>query len=111
MRIVSLCPSLTELVFDLGRGSDLVGITRWCVHPQRARNEIEQVGGTKDPDIERILELAPDLVLLNREENRKPDAEALARAGVACHVTMPRTAAETADMVRSVGNALGRRTA
>ena len=70
MRIVSLCPSLTELVFDLGRGDDLVAITKFCVHPKERVASIEKVGGTKDPRIERIVELAPDVVLLNREENR-----------------------------------------
>ena len=108
MRIVSLCPSLTELVFDLGRGDGLVGITRWCVHPRSGVETIEKVGGTKNPDVGRIVELAPDLVLLNREENRREDAAALSDAGLSCHVSMPRTAAETAEMVESIGEALGR---
>lgn len=108
MRIVSLCPSLTELIFDLGRGDDLVGITRWCVHPRPAVDSVEKVGGTKNPDVDRILELEPDLVLLNREENRREDAEALDRAGVCCHVSMPRDAVETAAMVREIGVAVDR---
>jgi ABC-type Fe3+-hydroxamate transport system substrate-binding protein len=108
VRIVSLCPSLTELVFDLGRGDDLVGITRFCVHPADRVGAVEQVGGTKDPGIERIVELAPDLVLLNREENRIEDAEALEAAGVPCHASMPRTVEETAEMVRSIAAALDR---
>lgn len=108
MRIVSLCPSLTELIFDLGRGDDLVGITRWCVHPRPAVDSIEKVGGTKNPDVDRILELEPDLVLLNREENRREDAEALDRAGVHCHVSMPRDTTETAVMVREIGKAVDR---
>jgi ABC-type Fe3+-hydroxamate transport system substrate-binding protein len=108
MRIVSLCPSLTELVFDLGRGDDLVGITTWCVHPAGGVAGIETVGGTKDPDVERIVALAPDLVLLNEEENRREDGERLMAAGLCCHVSMPRTAAETADMCRSIGRALER---
>ncbi len=108
MRIVSLCPSLTELVFDLGCGDDLVGITKFCVHPAHRLAAIEKVGGTKDPRIERIVELAPDLVLLNREENRIADVDALERAGVTCHTSMPRTVAETAEMVRSIGAELDR---
>ena len=106
MRIVSLCPSLTELVFDLGRGDELVGITRFCVHPVERVGGLEQVGGTKDPEVKRIIALAPDLVLLNEEENRLEDAEALAATGVACHVSMPRTTLETAEMVRSIAAAL-----
>lgn len=108
MRIVSLCPSLTELVFELGRGDDLVGITKFCVHPSDGVRAIEKVGGTKTPKVQRIVELHPDLVLLNEEENRIEDAEALRSAGVACHCSFPRSAADTADMVRSIGEALGR---
>jgi ABC-type Fe3+-hydroxamate transport system substrate-binding protein len=108
MRLVSLCPSLTELVFDLGRGAELVGITRFCVHPAELVEWIEQVGGTKDPDLARIAELSPDLVLMNREENRVEDAEALRALGIRVHDSMPRTVPETAAMVRSIGAALGR---
>jgi len=108
MRVISLCPSLTELVFDLGRGGDLVGITDWCVHPAERVGAIEKVGGTKTPKVERIVELAPDLVLMNEEENRVEDAVALRAAGVALHVSMPRDAADTAAMVRSIGSALER---
>ena len=108
MRIVSLCPSLTELVFDLGLGEDLVGVTKFCVHPEEGVRGIEKVGGTKDPKVARIVELQPDLVLLNEEENRIEDAEALREASVPCHASMPRTIAETADMVRSIARALDR---
>jgi iron complex transport system substrate-binding protein len=108
MRIVSLCPSLTELVFDLGRGADLVGRTKFCVHPAGGVAAVEKVGGTKNPKVERIIELRPDLVLLNEEENRREDADALRSAGVACHTSLPRTAQDTAAMVRSIGTAIGR---
>jgi len=106
VRIVSLCPSLTELVFDLGRGDDLVGVTKFCVHPADGVARIEKVGGTKNPKLERIVNLAPDVVLLNEEENRVEDAEALRAAGLRCHVSFPRTAGETAEMVRSIGATL-----
>jgi ABC-type Fe3+-hydroxamate transport system substrate-binding protein len=108
MRIVSLCPSLTELVFDLGLGDSLVGVTKFCVHPADRVRGIEKVGGTKTPKVERIAELAPELVLLNEEENRAEDAEALEAAGLACHISFPKTAIETAEMVRSIGEAVGR---
>lgn len=108
MRIVSLCPSLTELVFDLGRGAELVGITEFCVHPRDGVSRIEKVGGTKTPDVARIRTLAPDVVLMNSEENRREDAEAMRAAGIDCHVTMPRDCAETAAMVRSIGGRIGR---
>jgi len=106
MRIVSLCPSLTELVFDLGHGSDLVGRTKFCIHPADRVDAIEKVGGTKNPKVDRIIELAPDLVLLNEEENRREDADALEAAGIRCHVSFPHTALETAAMVRSVADAI-----
>lgn len=108
MKLVSLCPSLTELVFALERGPELVGVTRFCIHPAEGVRGIEQVGGTKDPDVARIAALAPDLVLMNREENRVEDAEALRAAGLAVHDSMPRTLEETAAMVRSIGVALER---
>jgi len=108
VRIVSLCPSLTELVFALERGPELVGITRYCVHPAELVRGIEKVGGTKNPDVERIRELAPDVVLMNREENRAEDAETLRAAGLTVHDSMPRTVEETAAMVRSIGAALDR---
>lgn len=108
MKIVSLCPSLTELVFDLGAGESLVGRTRFCVHPADRVDAVEKVGGTKNPKVERILELAPDIVLMNDEENRAEDAAALVAAGIRVHSSMPRTAAETAAMVRGIGVALSR---
>jgi len=108
MRIVSLCPSLTELVFDLGRGEELVGITKFCVHPADRVGAVEKVGGTKNPKVERIVQLAPDVVLLNEEENRREDADALLAAGIHCHASLPRTVADTAAMIRSIGAELGR---
>jgi ABC-type Fe3+-hydroxamate transport system substrate-binding protein len=106
MRLVSLCPSLTELVFDLGRGEALVGRTKFCVHPAGAVARVETVGGTKNPKVDRIIALAPDLVLMNEEENRREDADQLAAAGLTIHASMPRTADDTATMVRSIGAAI-----
>ena len=108
MRLVSLCPSLTELVFDLGRGPDLVGVTEWCVHPADGVAKVEKVGGTKNPKVARIVELRPDLVLMNDEENRRADADALLAAGLRVLSSLPRDCAGTAEMVRSIGAALDR---
>lgn len=108
MRIVSLCPSLTELVFDLQAGDELVGRTRFCIHPADRVGAIERVGGTKNPKVDRIIELGPDLILMNEEENRVEDADALRAAGFSVHASMPRTAGETAAMVRSIGGAIAR---
>ena len=109
MRIVSLCPSLTELVFDLGHGAELVGRTKFCIHPADRVDAIEKLGGTKNPKVDRIVELVPDIVLLNEEENRREDADALAAAGIRCHVSFPHTALETAVMVRSIADAIDAR--
>ena len=109
MRIVSLCPSLTELVFDLGRGDELVGITEYCVHPRDQVGAVEKVGGTKTPDVRRIAALKPDWILMNEEENRVEDARTLQAAGLRCHVSFPRDALETAEMVRDLGAALDAR--
>ncbi len=108
MRLVSLCPSLTELLFDLGVGDHVVGRTKFCVHPADRVGQVEKVGGTKNPKIERIIELVPDLVFMNAEENRVEDARALERAGIHVHSSLPRTPAETAAMVRSIAAAVGR---
>lgn len=83
-RIVSLVPSLTEVIAGLDR-SLIVACTDWCTHPPDL--DVERVRGTKNPDVRRIVELAPDLVVCNREENRKLDVERLRAAGVAVWVT------------------------
>lgn len=75
MRVVSLVPSLTELLYHLG--VNVVGITKFCVHPEEWYRTKPRVGGTKNPDIHRIKELNPDLIIANKEENRKEDVEQL----------------------------------
>lgn len=109
MRIVSLCPSLTELVCDLGAGADLVGRTRFCIHPAEQVANIERVGGTKNPKLERIVALAPDVVLMNEEENRREDADVLRNAGLRIHASLPKSAEETAQMIEDIAAEIGRR--
>ncbi len=75
MRIISLVPSLTELLFDLGLEKQTVGRTRFCIHPADKVTNTAIVGGTKNPNIEKIKALKPDLVVMNKEENRKEDAD------------------------------------
>ncbi|GAB2625593.1 helical backbone metal receptor [Streptomyces capparidis] len=87
-RIVSLVPSLTEAVAATAPGL-LVGATDWCSHP--AGLGVTRVGGTKNPDVPRIVRLAPDLVLANEEENRAPDLARLRAAGLEVWVTVIRT--------------------
>ncbi|WKV74941.1 helical backbone metal receptor [Streptomyces sp. PCS3-D2] len=84
-RIVSLVPSLSEAVAVSAPGR-LVGVTDWCTHPG-GLGTVERIGGTKNPDVRRIAELRPDLVIANEEENRAPDLAALRAAGVEVLVT------------------------
>jgi ABC-type Fe3+-hydroxamate transport system substrate-binding protein len=90
-RIVSLVPSLTEALFALGLGDRLVAVTDWCVHPAAAVAALPKVGGTKNPSLDRILELEPDLVVANQEENRRRDVERLTARGIPVWLTYPRT--------------------
>ncbi|WP_223241816.1 helical backbone metal receptor [Streptomyces sp. CBMA123] len=87
-RVVSLVPSLTEAVAATAPGL-LVGATDWCSHP--AGLAVTRIGGTKNPDLPGVLALAPDLVIANDEENRRPDLDALRAAGVPVWVTDIRT--------------------
>ncbi|MEV5532105.1 helical backbone metal receptor [Streptomyces prunicolor] len=84
MRVVSLVPSLTEAI-ALSLPGVLVGATDWCSHP--ADLDVTRVGGTKNPKLDPILALAPDVVIANEEENREPDLTALREAGVEVLVT------------------------
>ncbi|MEU4342483.1 helical backbone metal receptor [Nocardia sp. NPDC023852] len=83
-RVVSLVPSLTEAV-ALTCPEALVAATKWCTHPVDL--DVERVRGTKNPNVPRIIELAPDLVLCNKEENRRVDVECLRDAGIPVWVT------------------------
>lgn len=76
-RIVSLVPSQTELLVDLGLREKLVGITKFCVHPAGLKKEIQLIGGTKNVRIDLVRSLDPDLVIGNKEENNQADIEAL----------------------------------
>ena len=81
MRVVSLVPSLTETLFDLGLGvNEVVGRTPWCIHPAAA-HDVPVVGGTKTPNLNKILDARPDVVVLDREENPKAVHDALVERG------------------------------
>ena len=77
--IVSLVPSLTELLFDLGIGEKVAGRTRFCIHPKENIEQVPIVGGTKNPRLDKIREITPDLIITNKEENRQEDVEELKR--------------------------------
>lgn len=104
MRVVSLVPSLTEAVARSAPGA-LVGATDWCTHPPGL--DVVRVGGTKNPATDRILSLAPDLVIANEEENRAPDLAALRAAGAEVLVTeirdLPQAFRELARVLAACG--------
>ncbi|WP_456427383.1 ABC transporter substrate-binding protein [Rhodocaloribacter sp.] len=106
-RIVSLVPSQTELLADLGLDEEVAGVTRFCIHPEgwKARKRI--VGGTKNVNLERVRALAPDLILANLEENTRADVEAL-DAFAPVFVTDVRDVPGAAAMIRTVGRLTGR---
>lgn len=98
-RVVSLVPSVTETLFDLGVGDRLIGVTDYCLHPAAGVARLPKLGGTKNPDVARIIALQPDLVIVNQEENRKPDVDALMAAGIPVWVTFPRTMREAFNLI------------
>ena len=103
LRIVSLVPRITELVFALGRGDALVGRTRFCTEPEGPVSAVPIIGGTKNPRLARIVALAPDIVLANKEENRREDIEALRAAGIAVLLTDPNSVPEAVSMISEIG--------
>jgi len=105
-RIVSLVPSQTELLADLGLDELVAGITRFCVHPEGWRNEKTVVGGTKQLSDDAIEALAPDLVLANKEENTPAMVEAL-DATAPVYVSDVATLPDALGMIRSVGRLTG----
>lgn len=96
-------PSLTETLFALGAGAAVAGVTDFCVHPAEAVASRPKLGGTKNPDVRAIRALGPDLVLANKEENRRRDVEALEAAGVPVFVTYSRTVREAVEEIRALG--------
>ncbi|MER5788304.1 helical backbone metal receptor [Streptomyces sp. NPDC001980] len=103
-RVVSLVPSLTEAIAET-LPEVLVGATNWCSHP--ADLDVTRIGGTKNPALDRILALTPDLVIANEEENRAPDLDALRTAGVEVLVTevrnVPQAFRELARVLAACG--------
>jgi ABC-type Fe3+-hydroxamate transport system substrate-binding protein len=107
-RIVSLVPSQTELLYDLGLDASVVGVTKFCVHPEEWRERKAIVGGTKNVDVAKVDTLKPDLIIANKEENTREDVERLMN-GYKVWVSDVSTIAEAYEMIASVGGMTGRR--
>lgn len=101
-RVVSLVPSVTESLFDLSLGDRLIAVTDYCVHPAEGVARLPHIGGTKNPDVVRIIEMKPDLVIANQEENRKEDVQALQAAGIPVWITFPRTVADCFNLLWNI---------
>jgi ABC-type Fe3+-hydroxamate transport system substrate-binding protein len=100
VRVVSLVPSVTETL--LAWGIEPIAVTRFCEQPG-----FPTVGGTKDPDVAAIVALAPDLVVVNDEENRREDADALEAAGLRLHVTRVRSVDDVEPCLAGLARAVG----
>ncbi|HUO04474.1 MAG TPA: helical backbone metal receptor [Candidatus Binataceae bacterium] len=110
-RVVSLVPSWTETLFAFGLNSEVVGVTKYCVEPDDSVKAVPKVGGTKNPDVRAIAELAPELVIANAEENRREDIERIRAAGIPVFTTYPRTVPGAVDSILRLGRVLGRQSA
>jgi ABC-type Fe3+-hydroxamate transport system substrate-binding protein len=105
-RIASLVPNLSELVARWGLAERLVAVTEYCVEPADGFPDARRVRGTKNPDLDAIIALAPDLVLANEEENRELDVRRLRQAGLAVHVTRVRSLEELPASLERLGRVL-----
>jgi ABC-type Fe3+-hydroxamate transport system substrate-binding protein len=106
-RIVSLVPSITELLCDLGLAPQLVGRTGFCIHPAERVAAIPKVGGTKDVNIGKVRTLAPTHVIVNIDENEKPTADALAEFVPHIVVTHPLAPRDNLALARLMGGIFG----
>jgi ABC-type Fe3+-hydroxamate transport system substrate-binding protein len=105
-RVVSLVPSLTETLFDLGAGDAVVAITDFCIFPPDLK--MPRVGGTKNPRVDEIRALRPDLVHMNLEENLRRHAEAI-ETFAPVFVTEPKSVDDVASLIEQLGAIHGRR--
>ncbi len=103
-RIVSLVPSITELLCDLGLDSRIVGRTGFCIHPAQTVQAIPKIGGTKDVNIEKIRKMAPTHLIVNIDENEKPTVDALAEFIPHIIVTHPIIPTDNLDLYRLLGH-------
>lgn len=102
-RIVSLVPSITELLCELGLAPQVVGRTGFCIHPAGVVGSIAKVGGTKDVNVEKIRKLAPTHLVVNVDENEKPTVEALAEFVPNVVVTHPLAPRDNLALARLLG--------
>jgi iron complex transport system substrate-binding protein len=98
-RVVSLVPSITDSLFELGAGKAVVGVSEYCPIPSELEEKITRVGSTREPDVAKVHSLQPDLVLANQEENSKESIHALERLGLKVWLTFPRSTTEAIEVL------------
>jgi ABC-type Fe3+-hydroxamate transport system substrate-binding protein len=101
-RVVSLIPSMTESLFDLGVGDRVVGVTDLCTPPEEEQLRLQRVGGTKKPKLEAIRILRPDLVIANQEENNEDSVRALGESGLTIWLTFPKSTMDALDLLWTI---------
>jgi ABC-type Fe3+-hydroxamate transport system substrate-binding protein len=106
-RIISIVPSQTELLFYLGLNEEIVGITKFCIHPPDKFKRVEKIGGTKQLDFEKIKALKPDLIIANKEENERAQVEELMRL-FPVWISDISNLDEAKDMIERVGDLVGK---
>jgi ABC-type Fe3+-hydroxamate transport system substrate-binding protein len=106
-RIISLVPSLTELLFHLQLNDEVIGITKFCIHPQQWFQSKTRIGGTKTVDIEKLHSLQPDLIVANKEENDQQQIEELSKS-FPVWVSDISNLQQALEMINSVGEITNR---
>lgn len=105
-RIISLAPNMTELLFEIGFGDRVVGVTSFCDYPEDARNR-QKVGGMSNPSLEAVVSLRPDVVVMTTDGNPKEFAEKLRSLNIKTYVFKARRISELPQGIRDLGTALG----
>src|SRR5579863_3752162 len=109
-RIISIVPSQTELLYDLGLDEEIIGITKFCVHPEKWYHSKTRVGGTKQLNLDIIHGLHPDLIIANKEENTKAQIDELKRH-FPVWISDVKTLNDALSMIISIGEITGRQIA
>ncbi|WP_373707548.1 ABC transporter substrate-binding protein [Kaistella sp.] len=108
MKIISLVPSITETLFDFGlTANEVIGRTKFCIHPSDLVKNVEVIGGTKNLNIEKIRSLKPDLIIANKEENEKLQVEELMK-DFKVWVTDIETLEDNQDFISDLGTLLNK---
>jgi len=108
VKIVSIVPSLTELLFDLGLYEEIVGITKYCIYPVDKTKNVKKIGGTKNFKIDEIIKLNPDIVFANKEENTKELIEKLSE-NIPVYVTDIKDIDDAINSIKNIGFITGKK--